>query len=220
MAKKAAGAGRNISGEKKTTTSEASGEEGLRASRQRRIHAELIAAGTSMFRDRGFDGTTVTDIANEVGISRRTFFRYFKTKDDLVFRWMDEQGEFVMPILAALPAGETPMRAMRTTFAALAQQHDTEPERVRFLTKLIFDTPSLEGRYHGEHAKWENEFVRILKRRRRLSAANAFALQVQVATSITAFVVAIRSWAKADHHLPLRPMVEAAFKALGVDEER
>lgn len=189
-------------------------EEGLRASRQRRIHAELIATGTAMFRDRGFDETTVTDIANEVGISRRTFFRYFKTKDDLVFKWMDEQGEFVMPMLASQPATVQPLVAMQQTFIALARHHDSEPDRVKFLTKLIFDTPSLEGRYHGEHAKWEAEFVRILKRGRRSSAANALALQVQVAASITAFVVAIRTWARADHREPLKRSVEAAFKAL------
>jgi AcrR family transcriptional regulator len=188
--------------------------EGARQSRQRRIHAELIAAGTAMFRDRGFDDTTVSDIAAHVGISRRTFFRYFKTKDDLVFRWMDEQGQFVMPLLAARPADEAPLVAMRNTFIALAEHHDSESERVRFLTQLIFDTPTLEGRYHGEHARWESEFVRILKKGQRASAANLFSLQVQVAASITVFVIAIRTWAKGGRSKLLRPAVETAFDAL------
>ena len=120
-------------------------ENGLRHSRRLRIHAELIAAGTEMFREKGFDVTTVTDIAERVGISRRTFFRYFGSKDDLVFRWMDEQGEFVLPMLASRPASEVPLQAMRHTFVALAEHHDAEPERVKLLTRIIFDTPTLGG---------------------------------------------------------------------------
>ena len=188
-------------------------EEGLRQSRQRRVHAELVAAGTALFHDKGFVATTINDIADRAGISRRTFFRYFKAKDDLVFKWMDEQGEFVLPMLASRPASEAPLKAMEYTFIALAEHHDSEPERVRLLTKLIFDTPALGGRYHEEHAKWEGEFVRILKRGRPAAAAKVFALQVQVASTITAFVVAIRYWAHGRHRTPLKPWVEAAFAA-------
>ena len=189
-------------------------EKGLRQSRRLRVHAELIAASTEMFKDKGFSTTTVTDIADRVGISRRTFFRYFGSKDDLVFSWMDEQGKFVLPMLASRPAVETPLQAMRHTFVALARHHDAEPERVKLLTRIIFDTPALGGRYHEEHTKWESEFVRILKRGRPGSAKKGFALQIQVATTITAFVCAIRAWAAGKHKTPLQPWVEAAFAAL------
>lgn len=107
------------------------------------------------------------------------------------------------------------MMAMQQTFIALAERHDSEPERVKFLTKLIFDTPSLEGRYHGEHSKWEREFVRVLKHGQRLNTAKAFALQAQVAACITVFVVAIRSWAADRRETLLRPWMEGAFAALG-----
>ena len=66
-----------------------------RFDKQQQLRERLIAAGIALFAKKGFDGTTVSEIAKAAGSSRRTFFRYFKTKDDVVFDWLDEQGEII-----------------------------------------------------------------------------------------------------------------------------
>lgn len=185
-----------------------------KALRQRRVREELVAAGLELFRQRGYDRVTANEIADAVGLSRRSFFRYFRCKEDVAFDWMTEQGEFASPILAARPRRERPMQSMAFMFLKLAEKHDAEPELSRFRTHLIFDTPSLTGRYHVEHALWEGRWVEVFQRGRNLSPRAQFALRVQISTAITAFVVAIRSWAAADRERSLRPWVAAAFAAL------
>jgi AcrR family transcriptional regulator len=187
---------------------------GGRAARRDRIRAELITIGLDSFKQKGFEATTVNDIVEAAGLSPRTFFRYFKTKDDLVFDWMDRQGEFVGPLLSARPLAESPLIAMERTFLQLAEHHDANRKMTSFLTHLIFDTPSLNGRYHLEHAKWESVFVDILRRSRALPSAELFALRVQVSVAITAFVTAIRSWSAERKVQPLSPWIAAAFEAL------
>lgn len=185
-----------------------------RAARRDRIRAELIKIGLDLFKQKGFDATLVNDIVEAAGLSPRTFFRYFRTKDDLVFDWMDGQGEFAGPLLSARPHSESPLMAMEQTFLQLAEHHDAHRKMTSFLTHLIFDTPSLNGRYHLEHAKWESVFVDILRRSRAMPAAELFALRVQVSVAITAFVTAIRSWSAERKVVPLRPWIAAAFEAL------
>jgi len=182
--------------------------------RRDRIRSELVTAGLDLFKRKGYDATTISDIVESVAMSPRTFFRYFKSKDDLVFEWMDRQGEFVDPVLSARPRDETPLQAMEQTFLELADVHDDNREHTYFLTHLVFDTPSLSGRYHLEHAKWEDDFINVLQRSRAGTPEERFMLRVQVSTAITAFVTAIRSWAEAGDLQPLRPWVGAAFAAL------
>ena len=188
-----------------------------RAVRRDRIRAELIEIGLELFKLKGFDETTVNDIVAAAGMSPRTFFRYFKTKDDLVMDWIEGQGEFALPILEARPATERPFDAMKATFLALADLHDQQADLTQLRTHLIFDTPSLSGRFHEEHAKWEGIFMQALKRKA-MTKAQSYVLRVQVSIAITAFIVAIRSWSEDSHSETLRLWVEKAFQAVTVVE--
>lgn len=191
-----------------------SNETESRGVRKLRIREALIKAGMEVFQEQGFDAATIATIADKAGISRRTFFRYFAAKDDLVFYWMDEQGDFMRKALHAHNATESPVMTMQRSFLALAEFHDEQPQRVRVLTHLIFDTPTLGRRYHDEQARWEGNFLRMLMRGRKMGAAESFALQVRLSCTITAFVVAIRSWATSRARSPLRDWVKQAFDAI------
>ena len=64
---------------------------GLRERTRRAVHREIAEAGMALFLDQGFEETTVDQIAEAAGISRRSFFRYFATKEDVVLGDMIEQ---------------------------------------------------------------------------------------------------------------------------------
>ncbi|MGE0394761.1 MAG: TetR/AcrR family transcriptional regulator, partial [Vicinamibacterales bacterium] len=64
--------------------------EGLRERKHRETRRRIADAGLRLFLDRGYDGTTVDAIAAEAGISRRTFFSYFKSKDEILATWHDD----------------------------------------------------------------------------------------------------------------------------------
>lgn len=187
---------------------------GVRALKRRRIRSELVKAGLSLFGENGFEVTTVEDIVGAVGVSRRTFFRYFKSKDDVVFEWMQELGEQLLGRLRLRRADETALQAITRAFLGLADYHDAHSRRARFVTRLIFQTPSLSSRYHDEYAKWEERFIRALLPVRRPRAEAAFAIQVQVAVAIAAFVVAVRTWSRDRARGRLRDVVASAFAVL------
>src|SRR5829696_3259461 len=63
-------------------------KEGTRERKQRETRFRIAESGLRLFMENGYDGTTVEAIAQAAGISRRTFFAYFKSKDEILFAWM------------------------------------------------------------------------------------------------------------------------------------
>lgn len=185
-----------------------------RAAKRERLRQELVNAALQQFEARGFEAVTVDDIVEKVDVSRRSFFRYFSSKDDLVFSWLEDMGDMIRPVLCQhLAAGNVPV-ALRNAFLNLAAQLDREPDNPVFLTRLIFGTPSLAGRYQEEAMRWETEFVRIAQAMLPEPESSHFQRHVQSATAIAAWISALRAWAASNHSSPLSGFVNEAFKTL------
>ena len=80
--------------------------EGVRARARRVMRAELGRIALELFAAHGYAETTVDDIAVAAGISKRSFFRYFQSKEDAAFVDLDLMGEQVIADLRARPSGE------------------------------------------------------------------------------------------------------------------
>lgn len=87
-------------------------EVGLRERKKRRTRQALAEAALRLFAERGYDHTTVADIAAAAEVSTRTFFAYFPTREDVVFADTDERLDAMRQALAALPDGTSPIRAI------------------------------------------------------------------------------------------------------------
>lgn len=183
--------------------------------RRQRLRQELVTAAMQLFRERGYDAVTVNDVTDAIGISRRTFFRYFTSKEDLAFDWMMEQGEFMAEFLQTRSADETPFDAMKATMLEVAKLHDRRPDSAYFRTKLIFETPALNGRFHLEEAQWLGIHSKALLDKRGSavrSAHDALQVRVQITMAAAAFVVAIRCWLESGAKSALYPWAVAAFE--------
>ena len=78
----------------------------LQERKQELVREELSRAAWALFRKEGYEATTVTEIARKAGVSRRTFFRYYASKEDVVVETSDELAEEVLVALAHRPAKE------------------------------------------------------------------------------------------------------------------
>lgn len=84
---------------------------GLRERKKRRTRQALADAALRLFAERGYQHTTVADIAAAADVSTRTFFTYFPAKEDVVFADTDERIHAMREALSGMPAGTPPARA-------------------------------------------------------------------------------------------------------------
>src|SRR6478735_7506224 len=80
------------------------------------VRDEVMRQAWLLFSEQGFEATTVDQIAAAAGMSRRTFFRYFAGKDELVLARLVESGENVAEALRGRPADEPVWKSLRRAF--------------------------------------------------------------------------------------------------------
>jgi len=88
-------------------------QEGTRARKRRETHARITEAGIRLFLDKGYDATTLDDIAAAAGISRRNFFHYFKSKDEILLSLQSGMGKMIVDALRMEPSDRRPLEAVR-----------------------------------------------------------------------------------------------------------
>lgn len=86
---------------------------GLRERKKQRTRDALVRAALELFATRGYDGTTVDDIAAAVDVSQRTFFRYFAGKEEVAFFVPRLAESHVVEAVRGRPPGEAPLEALR-----------------------------------------------------------------------------------------------------------
>jgi AcrR family transcriptional regulator len=114
---------------------------------RRAVHAEITAVAECLFREQGYDATTVDHIAERAGISQRTFFRYAGTKEDL--GEFERQGERMVDVLRSRPAEESPWTSLRHAFeVVVASRGDqSDRDRAKLMYSIIESSPALRAAY-------------------------------------------------------------------------
>lgn len=88
----------------------------LRERTREAVRQQLLDTALTLFVDQGYEATTVEEIAAAAGMSKRSFFRYFGTKEDLILRKQDRQGEQFAQALRERPAAEPLWTSLRRMF--------------------------------------------------------------------------------------------------------
>ena len=184
--------------------------ESLRDRRKRRTAEAIVAAAVELFAERGFERTTVDQIAAAADISRRTFFRYFADKEELFFAEDERLLEVVEATLDAAPAGEPVLELARRATRALAARSTADPERRLARERLIAATPALQARRLAKTLRWEQAIAARLVER---GASEQEALLVPK-LAMACFQTAYERWVR-DPGRDLPGLVDESFAALG-----
>jgi len=179
------------------------------------IRQNVVDEALRLFLARGFEAVSMTELAEAAGISRRTLFRYFATKDDIVFQSVDAlEGAFMRTMLKSGDGPHDPVQRLKWAYLALIEKEELSGDAARIKTRLIFDTPALARRMHQGLDTWQREFATILAEQAGVEGDAAFQIHAQVTAVSTLYTTAFRRWADDDRN-SLREWVMLAFAALG-----
>ncbi|MGW2015268.1 TetR/AcrR family transcriptional regulator [Streptomyces sp. NPDC001927] len=189
---------------------------GLRARTRLAVQAEIVATAMRLFLEHGFEATTMEQIANEIGISRRSLFRYFGTKEDIVLGDHAESGRSLRALLEARPAEEPPWDALR---AALKELVDTLPyssEDFLRITTMLHASPSLRGRQLEKRQQWVDLLAPDVTRRLGdpadpMTESRARAL---VACALACSDVALETWVRSEGTVDMVQVFDEAVAAV------
>ncbi|MFG6444140.1 TetR/AcrR family transcriptional regulator [Microbacterium sp. P07] len=158
-------------------------------------YAEITRVAMELFLHQGFEQTTIEQIASTAGISRRSFFRYFGTKEDIVLGDLASQGELVRDALEQVPSTVGPWEALRQALHAV-DALDIEPGVTLKIATMMYRTPSLRARSIEKHLHWQSLLVPDIRRRLGLEEDDASdpAPAAVVASAIACLDVAGELW--------------------------
>jgi AcrR family transcriptional regulator len=195
-------------------TESAVGSSSLAERKRQLVRDDLTDAALTLLTTRGFEETTVDQIAAAAGVSRRTFFRYFRSKEDVVVEFRGDWGAVLRAELAVRPAEETPAQAVRGTLVSFGGHHDAGKARALTLSTLTVTTPALFARYLERQAHWRAQLTEELTAR--AGATTGLRPALTVAVGFAAFDTALAAWVADAGARTLRSRVEEAFDLVKV----
>lgn len=137
--------------------------------RSRQLAArEIVDTAIRLFTAHGYEETTTAQIAREAGVSQRTLYRYFGTKEDLLCRDQEELGALFGKTVGEQPADASAWDALRTGFAALTTAN-LAVGTTAAAARLIFEVPALRAGYVQKRLAWQADLLPVI--RGRLEAA-------------------------------------------------
>jgi AcrR family transcriptional regulator len=194
------------------STASPSPEPGWREQKKARTRQLLQEQALRLFLEKGFEGTTVEEIAAAAGVSHMTFFRYFPIKEDVVD--YDDYSPTLAEHIAARPPDEPPLEMIRHALVqGQADLKREEREVMRARMRLVLSTPALQAR------AWAHKTADELLIAQALAAhpghdADALETQVIAAAAVAAVTAAIRTWTETDGKTELADLIDQAFRTL------
>ncbi|PSK85986.1 TetR family transcriptional regulator [Murinocardiopsis flavida] len=168
----------------------------LRERKKHRTRESLIDAAFDLFEDKGFEHTTVEEIAAAAEVSPRTFSRYFGLKEDVVLWFLRRQHDRFLAELVARPAGEPPVAAMRAAaLRSFPPGHDpasrAEYRWLRRAQRLVGASPALFARNAERRVRVEREMVDEVARRMGVDPAADFRPRIAVGVQMAVYAAAL-----------------------------
>ncbi|MFI5678346.1 TetR/AcrR family transcriptional regulator [Streptomyces cellulosae] len=163
--------------------------------RTRRLASqEILDTALRLFTEQGYDETTIAQIAREAGVSQRTLFRYFGTKEDLLGGDQDRFGQVLADTISELPADVGVWEALRSGIAAVLALHDSREQALeRF--RLLHNTPSLRAGWLEKRLRFQEDLLPLVEARMDAAVGSADArARAVIATAFACLDAASMTW--------------------------
>jgi len=159
---------------------------------------EILETALRLFTEQGYDETTIAQIAREAGVSQRTLFRYFGSKEDLLGGGQDRFGQVLADAIGQQPAEADVWEALRAGIAAVLALHDSHEQALeRF--RLLHNTASLRAGWLEKRLRFQEDLLPLVKAR--MDAAGGSTeprARAVIATAFACLDAASMTWVGSD----------------------
>jgi AcrR family transcriptional regulator len=186
-------------------------KEGLRERKRRETLRRIAETGLRLFLTYGYEATTLEEIAEAAGISRRTFFYYFKSKEEILLAWQGGLIEAIRTAVLAQSTKQAPLDAVKNALLTLATRYQSNQAIV--VNRLLRANETLRARSQTKYVQQEQVVFEALcelwpqpKRRQ--------ALRTVAMMSIGAVRLAMDTWSQEGGKRPVAAHLREAFANL------
>jgi len=185
---------------------------GLRSVTRASVRDHVAEQALKLFDERGFDQTTVDDIAAAVGMSARSFFRYFPTKEDVVIGDPAPFGLMVRDSAADRPDDEPVWQVLRRAFAPVETNTSVATAAGLRTMRVMMSTASLRARNLEKHIAWAAYLEPVIVAR--LDGpedGRRFRAQTMIHAALACLDVALAEWTRRDGATPVGQLLDETF---------
>ncbi|WP_076263272.1 TetR family transcriptional regulator [Intrasporangium flavum] len=187
---------------------------GLRERKKRETRRAINLAALELVEEKGFAAVTTEEIATRAGVSARTFFNYFPSKEAAVIGTTAEELESYAEQLEEVTDGETPLDSLRRILAGMLAPASVDRELRAKRRRILLGEPSLAPALVGNNIRIENALTAALERRLGLAPGESLQPRVTVAVAIAAVRACIEHQ-QAGGSGRLERNIDAAFDLIG-----
>jgi AcrR family transcriptional regulator len=170
----------------------------------------LEAAAFALYSERGFENTTVEEIAERAGLTKRTFFRYFADKREVLFWGAQALEQLLVDGVSAAPDSAAPLDAVATGLEGIAPMFEERREFAAGRQQIIAANPELQERELIKLASLSRAVAQALRRR----GVEEPAATLTAEAGITVFRVAFERWVQAANRRPLEELMRESLSEL------
>ncbi|WP_099022604.1 TetR family transcriptional regulator [Mycolicibacterium palauense] len=170
----------------------------------------LEEAALQLYAERGFDHTTVAEIAERAGLTERTFFRHFADKREVLFWGQSTLMQEIVDGIAAAPGSMTPIDAVAAALKRGGAVFDTRRERARQRRAVIAANPALHERELSKLATLADAITEALSAR----GVAATTARLTAETGVAMFKVAFERWVADPADPDFGAVVDASLREL------
>jgi len=187
-----------------------------------RTRRDLLEAAIRLFDERGFEGTTIEDITNAADVSARTFFRYFATKEEILFSEHQLSVDDLRNRLAECPDGEPLLVSVREAMLTIAGRIEENKDFHLLRIRLNAESPTVSAYALRVQQDWVRIIARALAKRLGANVYTDLRPMLIAGAANVAMRSALTRWGAGQGAEDLRNLTSEAFRLLesgfGLDE--
>jgi AcrR family transcriptional regulator len=188
---------------------------GLRERKKQKTKEAIQREAMRLFQEKGYEETTIEEIAEAAEISPSTFFNYFPTKEDVVL--YDRYDPIMASMMLSRPPEESPSVVMKYMFETLGAMLDRDSEIIVARARMALNVPALRARFWEEMERARDLICNVIAARTGRDADD-FELRVVSMALVAAAFEAIQEWLRRGGRGSMFELVTRALDAVQISE--